>query len=336
MRLVYANLLALFLLFPAAGRAAGNDMILGVCEHLWGANKETIDKVLQAAARAKLSVIRWDVPWKAVEEDKDTLRIPERWDYIVNTGRKLGIDSMMILDYGNPHYDGFEKPRSPEAVQAFARYSAFVAHHFKGRVKYYQIWNEWSGGAGKTRPGNAADYARLVKAVYPVVKSADPAATVVSGSFSTSAYDSLIGYAKKNSVLEDYLSEPGIAQFGDAIAIHPYVVYRDGPAGTYTGFETLLKTVLSKIKSTKGFESKPVFITELGWSTAPDHERGVTEITQRDYLARSIALARSSGIAMYLIYEMRDDNPSTTDPEAGFGLLRHDWSPKPSYNYFVN
>lgn len=329
------QLLLVFMLLcasPAQARAAAVEApVLGVCEHLWGAPTDLIDRTIDAAAAANLKIIRWDTPWKAVEVEKGKLVIPPLWDYIVDRARSKGVQSLMILDYGNKHYDGADKPISPEAVEGFSRYAEFVARHFSGRVPYFQIWNEWDGRTGNTTPGSARDYARLVSAVYPKIKAAAPDSVVITASFDSSAYDSLVSYGNKKRTLDEFLSIRETAVTGDAVAIHPYVVYRNGPMRSYEGFAQLLTAAVKRIRATPGFERKPIFITELGWTTASAHERGVSESEQQDYTLRGIKLAKDLGVAAIMLYELRDENTNPRDPEGAFGLLRHDWSPKPVY-----
>ena len=86
--------------------------------------------------------------------------------------------------------------------------------HFQGRVKLYEIWNEWDIAIGSKTPGSADDYAALLKAVYPRVKVVDPAITVFGGA------PTLGGV--KNGWLERIL-ERGALPFMDALSIHSEV-----------------------------------------------------------------------------------------------------------------
>src|ERR1017187_9813117 len=70
-----------------------------------------------------------------IERTRREFVMPTAWDEFVNAGLKAGIEPLIILDYGNRLYDDGDKPRSPEAIEAFCRYAEFVVGHFKGRVK---------------------------------------------------------------------------------------------------------------------------------------------------------------------------------------------------------
>jgi len=305
-------------------------MRLGVNVHLWGAAQDEVDKTTAAAADAGLNILRWDVPWKAVEKAKGQLVIPENWDYVIDKARANGVESLLILDYGNVLYDGGDKPTSSSGIDAFARYAETIVRHFAGRVQYYQIWNEWNGVLGNTRKGSSQEYAALVKAVYPRIKAVDPKAIVVAGGFSSAAYDSLVDYGRERS-LETFLETNDIASFCDAIAIHPYVVYKTGEMHTFSGFVKLITAVVERIREAPGFSQKPIVITELGWSTANDSKTGVSEAAQSDLVVRAMETAKKLGISMFLLYELRDQGLNSNETEKAFGLLRHDWSQKEIY-----
>lgn len=63
---------------------------------------------------------------------------------------------------------------SDELRRAFQVFAGKVAARYKGRVKAYEIWNEPTYTMGNTV------YANLLKAAYPPIKAADPAATVIA------------------------------------------------------------------------------------------------------------------------------------------------------------
>lgn len=314
-------------------------MTLGIGAHLWGRDKASIDKHLKAASEGGFKIIRWDVPWKVVEPQKGQLRVPENWDYVVNKGNELGIKSLLILAYGNQFYDNGDKPVSADAVQGFVRYSKFIASHFKGRVALYQVWNEWDGVVGNTSNGKAKDYANLLKATYPAIKSVDKNAFVIGGSFSTGVVDGMLGLSlskeKQDRQLDLFLNE-NVAGSMDAIAIHPYVVYRSAELHSYEGFVKVFKTMISKIKSTPGLESKPIYVTELGWPTASGDTRGVTEEEQAEYMLNAKKLAKSLGISTFIAYELVDTNRNPRDLESNFGFMRFNWSKKPIFERFCN
>lgn len=327
-----ALLIAGLMHFGAHGQTGAGPLppIVGIGAHIWGLSHKDADIQIDAAAAGNFKMIRWDVPWKAVETDNGQMQIPEQWDYIVDRIRARGMESILVFGYGHKRYDNGDKPISSSAVEGFARYAGFVAKHFAGRVKYYEVWNEWNSRIGNTSRGRSEDYAVLAKRTYASVKAADSAAQVVVGGLSSSSNDSVVGYGNRESTLETLLAQ-GLNRYSDAFSIHPYVVYRDGPTRSFLGFKDLLTKVVRRIRQTPGLETMPIFVTEIGWPTAKDSPLGVTEDEQAQYLSDAIDLCRELGVAAVMVYELRDGNKDTADTEGSFGVLRHNFSEKPAF-----
>lgn len=81
---------------------------------------------------------------------------------------------------------------------------------------------------------------------------------------------------------------------------------------------------------------KPLVVTETGYHNALDTANGhrpVPEDVAAVYLPRLLLEHQRRGAERVYTYELIDefDNPDRTDPEAHFGLLRRDLSPKPAY-----
>ena len=104
-----------------------------------------------------MNSVRADTGWNAVEIRRGVYRIPSAWDEFVDKARKRGIDPLLVPEYGNKFYDDGKLPRSPDAIDGFVRFAAFVVKHFGSRVRYYEVWNEWNTGTGGYYPGGSAE-----------------------------------------------------------------------------------------------------------------------------------------------------------------------------------
>ncbi|MEI9952480.1 MAG: cellulase family glycosylhydrolase [Pseudomonadota bacterium] len=301
---------------------------LGIGVHLHGKSRGVIDRQLQLAADAGATIIRWDAPWAAVEREVGHYSVFSTWDYIVDRARALGMESLIILDYGNPLYDRGGKPTSQAAVAGFAAYAKFMVAHFKDRVPYFQIWNEWNGHAGKTKPGTLDGYLRLERATCEQVKSVSSSAQFVVGSFSTTAYNSLLAVDKRETLFDQYLRSPP-TQCADVLALHPYDVYRRGALSPPKGFGEILSATSSAIRAHQCLRKRPIFITEIGWSTASNSPFGVSETIQAALLKRAILAAEQRGVAALFIYTLLD-GPDKNSTEDNFGIYRIDGTAKPA------
>src|ERR1019366_2984806 len=117
-----------------------------------------------------------------------------------------GISTVLCLAYGNWLYSKqgrrtgekqiwvvpFEWPPPPteteEHFQAWLRFVRTMVRHFKGRIRYYEIWNEQNGNwnAVYKRPSKTeqaiSEYVRLVKESVRVIREEYPEAKIMLGS----------------------------------------------------------------------------------------------------------------------------------------------------------
>ena len=172
--------------------------------------------------------------WATVEQQRGVYRLPPEVDRAISGSQAAGVETLLTLDYGNNLYQRIAHPpdfgptwqrghpflqcapTTPEAVAAFARYCAFMAGHFRGRVKYFEVWNEengwffddWAQGASVEQ---VPAYGRALKAAAQAVKAANPAAIVVFG-----------GTAGMSLDYPRLALEEGAGPWVDAFAFHPY------------------------------------------------------------------------------------------------------------------
>ena len=301
--------------------AAAHDIILGVGTHF--INYPNVQPLmLNLAQRVGADSVRADTGWSLVETTKGRYTIPPAWDQFVNDAKKRGMEPLLILDYGNKLYDNGKIPRSPAAIQGFVRFATFVVKHFAGRVRYYEVWNEWNTGTGGYYPGGSAqDYARLFDATYAAIKRVDPATIVLASS----------GY--KNWYTQ--IAKLGVAARADGVAIHPYVARESDyhPWAGSNGAERSAQKVIddeTTMRRLSGGKEIPLYITEIGWPSSTGSrgypEQDVARMAERTLLMFA-AMPYVRGVWWY---DLVNDSTDETNPEARFGLFRHrSYAPKP-------
>jgi hypothetical protein len=116
--------------------------------------------------------------------------------------------------------------------------------------------------------------------------------------------------------------------------VHPYT-------GCLPPSPTLLSSELQRAGKVSGI--KPVFASEVGFHNAlhMDPARGhppCDERTAAIYVLRTVLEHFKSNIRRTFLYELIDvePDPRGTDPARHFGLLRHDFSPKPAFSALKN
>ena len=305
------------------------DFNLGIAAHLLSNNPASLNPgtANNKIKAAGIKYVRMDALWRDVEINKGQLTIPQKWDEVINEQKELCLEPILILAYGNKNYQNGDKPTDKESIEAYVKYASYVVNHFKGRVKYYQIWNEWNGTAGATSVGSVRDYKILVKATYPAIKKTNPESVIITGEFSNGAFNKELGLTSED-FLRVFLSQD-MVNYTDVIGIHPYVVYRTPPYNGYWAYLSQIKYASSLVKQSRGFSNKPLFITEIGWSTASSN-KGVSESSQSKFITNAICDAKKIGISAVIIYQIRDGLPNNSHPtEPGFGIYKYNWDDKP-------
>jgi hypothetical protein len=245
-------------------------------------------------------------------------------------GSKLIIDMVDTPSWESRSSNQHVGPANPED---YATFLGRLAKKWAGRVAAWEIWNEedssawWSGG-----PDPAA-YAQLLKATYPVVKAADPNATIVLGGLVGNDYP----------FLEDVYRAGGKGYF-DAVGVHtdtacnvlsPYEFLR-GPdnrmiVDSFLAYREVHATMLAN------GDDKPIWMTETSWRTTNatcsegawkgQKPEGVTPAQQASYLSQAYhCLAQDPYLQVALWFPLQDERGILS------GLVRANGTRKPSFD----
>ncbi len=172
----------------------------------------------------------------------------------------------------------------PANPQDFADYVRAVVERYDGdgiadapgspRIAVWQIGNE--PNAWETWPGSPAEFADMALAGYAAAKAADPTAIVAMGGLYVfdGVWDDGIGHQDGLRFLDQALAaRPALWGAFDALAIHPYMpdVAPDQPGiygqVTYWGRLATARRWLDDRTPVYGGPPKPLWISEVGWST---------------------------------------------------------------------
>lgn len=234
------------------------------------------------------------------------------YDRTVNQERKAGLQILGLLDYSNTwtFHDHGTMPHGDirRLASDFARYAYDVVRHFRGRVRYWEIWNEPNVDSFWHPSPDAADYAVLLNAAGSAVKHADRRSKIVLAG--TSGID-----------LRFIRAVASHTRRFDVVAVHPY---RNLPETSF----------LDQVKALRNLH-KPIWFSEIGWPAGDGCDSCYGEVEQARYLVRFYALAAAAGIQRVFWYDLRDDPHTASNPEAHFGLLRRDLSAKPAFVAFA-
>jgi hypothetical protein len=222
----------------------------------------------------------------------------------------------------------------PKNTADYAHFVRTVAARYQGRVLGYIIWNEpnLSSDWGGQRP-DPAGYVALLKAGYQAVKVADPGALVISAGLAST--DDHTATALDDRAYLEAMYQDGAGPYFDILGAHPYgfAYPPDDPRGAHQSLNMARLSDLRDIMVSHGDGNKPIWATEMGWTTAetgPAAWQAVSEQQQADYLTRAFTQAGRSWpwLGMLAVWNL-DDAPDTQ--WAGYNLLDAQGQPRAAY-----
>ena len=206
-------------------------------------------------------------------------------------------------------------------------------------IQFWQVWNEpnlkkFFNPAGSNQQ-SAWKYARLLRISHNAIQSEDPNARIVLAGNP--------GYPPSGGLRAwDFLNAlyrvPGVKNHFDAAALHPY-------ASTLEGLRQQLQLFRGVMRRHDDRET-PLWITELGWGSAPRDRFGINQgmTGQAQLLSGAFRMMlnhRSAWNLQRLFWFLWRDPP----PDSAFarrcsfcgsgGIVRYGGAPKPAYSRFM-
>jgi hypothetical protein len=272
--------------------------------------------------------VRLDAPWGEIEKSLGEYAIPSWVENTVDQSIAMHAVPILILDYGNALYGG-DKPTSSAAITAFANYAAYVVSHFKGKVRYFELENEWETHTGRTTPGTPDAYLALAKVTYPAIKRANADTVVLSGGIADLTIESM-----NNGWLAHFFELGGLSVV-DAVSVHPYNFYLKKGDDTPEAAIRLLDMIENMATQNVNGKLVNLYVTEMGYPTFTG-KGGVSPEVGAAYMARFVLLAASRDYCRGVWwYGLKDQGNEPLNKEHHFGLLLSDLTYKPSARMFT-
>ena len=134
--------------------------------------------------------IRIQSGWQRTEREKGVYNF-EWLDKVVDNLISRGLKPWICLCYGNDLYDDLAKTVfgavgcppifTEEQKTAWTSYVKATVEHYRGRVSYYEIWNEPDGIWCWKTGVNATELGEFTRDTGKLIKEIDPAAKVIGG-----------------------------------------------------------------------------------------------------------------------------------------------------------
>lgn len=201
----------------------------------------------------------------------------------------------------------------------------------KRPITAWQIWNEPNFPSYWGTP-DAAAYARMLIAVAPYIRGADPDAEIVTAGMP----DSLVRTAIRLVPYVNALYAAGAKGSFDTLALH---IYDDTP-----DLSVGLVDQVRAIMNANGDNAVPIWVTEWGWGSGGAASRFTTDLAGQaadvDALMGTIVARHEDLNVRGLIEYLWHDGAPQSDTSTGWadhtGMVFQDYSHKPSYDAYRN
>lgn len=256
--------------------------------------------------------------WEWVERQRGEYSVVPELDDYVNSLVENGLHIEVQLLYGNPLYTSpagntpqsitpepgsfhnpdrslysiFWPPKTDEQIQAFTKYVAWTVNHFRGRVEYYEIWNEpnieyWNPTA------NPEEYGRLFKASAAVIHQTDSNAKAVFGGLAGAETE----FAKRALDACDCASDIDVFAYhnypGYGHNLNPEAVHQEGDTNASS------KPLREMVRAYPGIRKDLVFWDDEFNDGIPSW-KGCDETVQAKYIPRGLITDRASGVRTFV------------------------------------
>lgn len=275
----------------------------------------------------------------------------DKYDRIVDACQQYGIEIIARLDsppvwarIPGDDVQTFHKG-PPNRYEDYADFVSAVVSRYKGKIKYFQIWNEpnlygeWGG-----HPVNPEQYTRLLKMASEAAKSANPDAVIISAALAPTAENSV---ANLNDVLFlEGMYRAGAAPYFDILSTMLYGLGQS-PQARRVDLHRLnfsRPILLRRVMEKNGDAHKPIWISEFAWLSLPPDPpkelqdkniwgRSVDEATQGRWLVEGYERARKEWpwMGVMSVWHLREPVPRPEEPASYFAIVQPDFTPRPAY-----
>jgi hypothetical protein len=259
---------------------------------------------MEMLAAAGFKWVRMDFSWDGTEKQKGDYDF-SAYDRLMHALDAKQIRPIFILDYSNRHYDGNVSPHTGEGRDAFAKWAAAAATHFRGRGVVWEMYNEPNIFFWQPKP-NVDDYAKLALAVGKALREATPDEPYIGPACSTMDFKFLEACFKA-----------GCLDYWCAVSVHPYRQKDpESVVADYAKLRTLIK------RYAPAGRQIPIVSGEWGYSSG---WKKFDDDRQGKYLPRELLTNMASGVPISIWYDWHDDGTNPAEPEHHFGTVKYDF-----------
>lgn len=333
-----------------------------------------VDAQLSMIADAGFTWIRQEFVWEDIEVDGrglftdsrndmdgdgviDTIDGWAKYDRIVDGAEKYGIQIQARLSnppawaqaQGDPSGFGI-----PDDLQDYVNFASAAAERYKGRIRYYQIWNEpniypeWGAlPDGSPRPIDPETYTELLCRTHDALKAIDPDIVIISGALAPTS--ALSARDLNDFIFLQRMYDAGAGACFDILSMQGYGLnsgptdQRMRPTTVNVGRSQYIREIMVR----NGDAHKPIWISEAAWNSVPTPEENpdiiepremfgrVTPQQAADYIPQFYTRAQQEwpwvGVVNYWFFTLPDSSRQN-EPMYYFRMAEPDYNPiKPAF-----
>lgn len=300
--------------------------------HPWNnykySKREDLKKVVALMKEAGAGFVRMDFLWEDIEPRQGEFEFA-KYDYLVDLLRKNKIGILGILHYSTDWASSCKKWNcAPQDSKTFVNYAVKVAGRYKGKVKYWEVWNEPDSSTYWVDQDGLKSYCALLKNVYIAVKKTDPGCKILNGGLAN-------GLSSVN-----HLYDNGARNYFDILNIH---IFENPLNPKAIKAVTAYPKLAYKIMSRNGDAHKKIWVTEIGspgvkrWQRLKNWwmGRNPTERQQAAWVKKVFTgLTGDKNVEMVFWAFFRDTKEHWKTGVDYFGLVRWDFSRKPAFKAY--
>jgi hypothetical protein len=295
---------------------------IGISSHLERLPPSDVTRQLDLMQSAGIQWIRQEFSWNILEPSSGTWNF-SNYDFIVSQIVSRGMQIIGLLaQYNTPAwYRGSNPSNQPPPPNDYVNWISQVVSRYSGQITLWEIGNEPNQNQSWYPVSDPVAYTALLQFGYNAIKTIDPITKVISA-----------GLSQNNSqTFLQSMYTAGAKGYFDYFGYHPYI-QPNGPNDHGVANFSILG-ILQGIMNANG-DNKQIMVTEVGWPTYTG-SNGISEANQALYIGQvyqDIMHGNYQYIPIACIYDFLDDGTDANNPEDHFGLLRPDYSQKPSYS----
>jgi hypothetical protein len=327
---------------------------------------EKRERQVQMIAEAGFTWIRQQFPWEDIEihgkgdftdrrndrngdneiTEADWISAWDKYDNIVDLADQAHLQIIARLSapprWSQP--EGVTNYMTPPAdFQDFVDYAVAVAQRYRGRIEYYQVWNEpnlypeWGD-----QTVNAEAYTDMLCRTYTALKAVDPHIVVITGALGPTI--DLSGVNAYDLLYLQRMYQVGAGACFDILSVQGYGLW-SGPTDQRLRQVTInyqrhlwIRDMMVK----NGDAHKPIWISEAGWNPVPndptianlDRYGRVTMDEAAEWAPRAYERAIKEwpwiGVINWWYFKPSDDR-EINQSQYYFRLVEPDFTPTPVY-----